>query len=820
MPEWIDRLLGFRSLHPDQEGVRFALSFAPRPWEWAVLGIAALAAAWWCYRKIEGPLWGRSVLAASRALLIVLVAFLACGPHLERANESVEQDWVIALVDRSASMRIADAPGTGVGAGARVTRDEQLRGALAAHQAALGALAKDRTVLWLGFDSGTFDLKPSAEVPGLPALDGAGPTGRRTDLAAALEQGLARAAGRPVSGMVVFSDGRATDQPPRALLRRLLAERVPVVAVPLGSDQPVADWSVRSATGPGVAFAADVIPVEAVVERAGSSGSNAPVKVQLVDTRTGDVLDERSVVLPDGPEASERVTLTATPSAGAGGAAAKWAVRVVPDGAAGGPGGGDLLAGNNETPISVEIVDRPLRVLYLDGYPRWEYRYLQAILTREKSVASTATLLSPGRRYLQEGNTPMDALPNSPPEWDAFDVIVIGDVQPEVFSPEQLRQLRARVASGGAGLLWIGGDSATPGAWRSTPLADLLPMAISSTDTGGGIGGEAVGTWDRDVVMRPTPLADRLGVLRLLRTPQDGSWWPTGVGVSGSGWSRLRGAQRIAPDQLKPAAEVLATGHAQTPAATDADASALVLTMRYGAGRVVYVATDEIWRWRYGRGEDWPERFWLQLIRLLGRDSVARSGKAAVLTVAPQRAEVGGPVRVRVELLDQSLAEAAGSTLQLRVTRRPGAGEEATGNDTSDITLRASTDRAVARPGDRATFVGTFIPPVTGIYRIEITDALLAGQAISADLEAWQSDDELRRPETDHALLASLAQQTGGSVVNPADLDRLPGLLPRREVRLALAPDEQSLWDSPLALFLVVGLFVLEWVGRRLIRLV
>lgn len=815
MRDWADTLLGFRTLRPSQEGVHFAMGFALRPWEWAVLGAAAVALAWWCYGRVEGPRWARSALALCRAALIVLVAFLACGPRLERANESVERDWVIALVDRSASMRIADAPGAESGAQApRISRDEQLRAALERQRPALGALAADRTVLWLGFDAGTFDLKPASESDAIPSLAASPATGTRTDLASALEQALARAAGRPVSGIVVFSDGRATEPPARTLVRKLLAERVPVVVVPLGSETALADWSVRSATGPGVAFAQDVVPIEAVVERVGADTGGAPVKVQLVDTRTGDVLDEHAVTLGGGPSASERVTLTSTP--GAGGSAAKWTVRIAPDPAR----GPDLLTGNNEAAVGVEIVDRPLRVLYLDGYPRWEYRYLQAILTREKSVASTATLLSPGRRYLQEGNTPMDALPNSPQEWDALDVIVLGDVQPEVFSPDQLRQIRARVASGGAGLLWIGGDSATPGAWRSTPLADLLPMAVSPSDTGGA--GESISTWNRDVVMRPTPLADRLGVMRLLRTPVDGSWWPAAVASEVSGWSRLRGAQRIDPGLLKPAAEVLATAHpvGAGPDAPLAPDGALVLTMRYGAGRVVYVGTDEVWRWRYGRGEDWPERFWLQLIRLLGRDSVARSGKAAVLSAAPQRTEVGAPVRVRAELLDQSLADGAGPALQLRATRRglPGDDTPAAPTDTTDLTLRNTDERAAAARG--AAFTGTFIPPLPGIYRLEITDPLLRDQQIATEIEAWQNDDELRRPETDHPLLAGLAQQTGGGVVRPDELSRLATLLPRREVRLALAPDEQSLWDSPLALLLVLTLLALEWVGRRLIRLV
>ena len=79
-------------------------------------------------------------------------------------------------------------------------------------------------------------------------------------------------------------------------------------------------------------------------------------------------------------------------------------------------------------------------------------------------------------------------------------------------------------------------------------------------------------------------------------------------------------------------------------------------------------------------------------------------------------------------------------------------------------------------------------------------------------------DDELRRPETDHGLLADLASSTAGRVLDPADLDRLPELLPNRSVR-TLNPLTERIWDTPLFFGLVLLLATLEWVGRKVIRL-
>jgi len=824
-------IFGLRTLRPGDEGVNLGFTFELRAYEWALAIALCVLAAWWCYRRLDGPRWGRATLATLRALLLALLVLLVTGPKLVRPNETIEKDWLVVLLDRSASMNIADATTPD---GQKESRDQQLRQALVKNKAALEAASKDRSVLVMGFDAGAFEIKPGATGV-VDAVALGNPVGGRSDLSGALEQALAKIASRPLSGVLVLSDGRvsggrtqgaASTGASRSLLRKLAAEKTPIITVALGSPDPVGDVSVRSVQGPGVAFANDVVPIEAAVEFVGAGGAAGRAKVQLVDTATGRVLDEQAIeweaqpIPAPGTARAERpvkrATLTSTPTDQG---SAKWAVRVVPDGP-------DLLAGNNESPVSVDVVDRPLRVVYFDGYPRWEYRYLQAILTREKSIASSAQLLSGGRRFIQEGNTLLPALPTSPAEWAAIDVIILGDVRPEVFSGEQLRQLRERVAVGGAGLLFIGGESAMPSAWRSTPIGDLLPISTSGDYSPG----DNQRTYGRDLTMRPTPLADRLGVLRLLRTPELNSWWPPSVSDPESGWSRLRWAQRIDPSSLKPAAEALAFGSPVGDAAAG-DEGVLVATMRFGAGRIVYVATDEIWRWRYGRGEDLPERFYLQLVRLLGRDSVARAGRRALLTASPIRGEVGRPIRLNLELIDQTLADAAAATVNVRVERVGEVGAKPNDPstlptdrdaDSAAVTLRSAGQPKRTGVESRPTLAGTFIAARAGLYRASVADPLLAGStdaAVTTEFEVTLPDDELRQPETDHPLLANLSKETGGAAMSLSDWSALPGLLPKREVHIALAPDEESLWDKPIMLILVLLLATAEWIGRRLLRL-
>jgi hypothetical protein len=257
------------------------------------------------------------------------------------------------------------------------------------------------------------------------------------------------------------------------------------------------------------------------------------------------------------------------------------------------------------------------------------------------------------------------------------------------------------------------------------------------------------------------------------------------------------------------------------------------MTMRFGAGRIVYVATDEIWRYRYGRGEAYPERFYLQLLRYLGRDSVGRAGRAATLAISPRRASVAQPVRVSVQLVDQSLIEAAPASINVRIDPKPNAAapdaaptEPRVVGESVTLTLRpegAGASGGTSAPGEagRRSYVATWVPSLPGGYRASLVDPLFSGlnEVITADADVTFPDDELRQPETDHPLLAQLSTDTGGSVVQPGDLASLGNLLPRREIRTSSLGQEHPLWDTPAALLAIILLLTIEWVARRLLRL-
>ncbi len=781
MNELFARLLNLNAMDLGAEGVRLGFERPFPAWLWPVLIVAILAASLWSYRRLEGPTVMRGALAILRALAITTLLVLIAGPRLIERNETVQRDWVVVLVDRSASMTIADAASND--GQTRQTREEQLRSALSRSWPMWNQLSRDRVVLWLGFDAGAYELQTSPTDSDTP-IKLSEPTGQRTSLSRAIEHALQRAAARPIAGIVILSDGRSIDEPSRNDLRRLRAQSVPVFTVPLGSADPVGDLAISEAVGPGVAYVNDLAPVRVSIDRLGETARLGGV-VRLIDKATDIVLDEQ----PLPKDGSDEIVLTTRPTdAGQ----RDWIVELVPDSP-------DLIQGNNRVEISVQLVDRPLRALYIDGVARWEQRYLKNLLLREKSITSSNLILAPNRRYIQEGDVELQSLPVSPEEWAEFDVVILGDVHPEVFAEDQLSTLREHVAVRGGGLIWIGGPTATPDAWRSTPLASLLPFVGS---------GSVTPTIGQPVVMTPTKDAARLGVLQLGETPSDP--WPAEIADPASGWSALRWVQRIDKRQLKPATEVLATGQSFT----GDESWPIVLSMRFGAGRVLYVATDEIWRWRYARGEALPERFWLQLVRLLGRESLSRSQRSAVLTVAPKRPIVGQPARVSIELLDESLIELdlASITVHLERLADPSDPDAFDAPLTQELTLSRE-------PSQPRRYGATWAPTVPGQWVVSSVDPALGGLNLSSQVLVSLADDELRRPETDHLLLARLSDSTSGRMIEPDQLDELATLLPNRQLRL-VNEQYQTLWDTPLALLIMVFLLSTEWIGRRIIRLV
>ena len=790
---WVDRALGLRELSVGQEGVTLGWRYALPMWVWVVIVLGVAGAGWLAYRRLLGPRPVRWALAGVRTLLLLVLAALLAGPMLVRSNEKVEEDWLLVLVDRSASMALEDMLGPG---GEAVSRDAALQGQLQQQATVFDGqhLGEGRRLHWLGFAGDTFAVDDPLQLPKA--------AGARTSLRSAIENALQAATGRPISGIVLFTDGRSPQATGGDLVRRLQQQAVSVFPVPLGATVAPLDLAIAQIDAPERAFVKDQVPVSVWIDVQGDTAGFDPqaVTVRLRDEVTAAVLDEAR--LDAGHVAGRALQLTARSDAVG---PTTWAVELVHDGGAAAPR--ELVTSNNRRSFPIELIDRPIRVLYVEGYPRWEYRYLVTMLKREASIQSSVMLLSADREFAQEGDLPITRLPQTAEEFEPYDVIVVGDVPAGYFSAEQITLMRDQVSSRGTGLLWIGGSRDTPVSYDGTPLADLLPMRRPVSVTATSLPRTA----------SPAPLAQSLGVMQLIDADAPAGAEPTWpASLAPLQWTQDLG-------ELKQAAEVLATARGDT----DDTPPPLIARLRYGAGQAAYVATDDTWRWRYGRGELYHEQFWMQMVRMLARTRLQAATGRVRLAASARRLSVDQPLVVELVVDDPAVLARDLPRVTVSV-RQEGSDDELDRVDLVIAPEAGSTDPAApGAPGTpgvpaaearRRTYRGTWRPREPGTFTLSVRDPAWDDRPVTASVEVLAPDDELRQTLPDHERLAALATATGGQVVPLDQLTMLESLVPNRARK---TPDDQRepLWNSYLALALVVLLLTVEWVIRKAIRL-
>ncbi len=732
-------------------------------WLWLVGAIVLFSTAIFSYINIRGSRSARIFLFSLRVITLSIVAILAMEPTIEWPREKIEQDFVQVLVDRSSSLQVRDM----LDGQNKIISRVEFQNEILQH-GVWDRLAQDHKLEWVSV-TGNATLVSNKQA--LPEA-----RGNRTLIASALRETLQRNLGRPLSAVVIISDGRSQDAINATTLRQMQALGVPVFTIPLGDPNGVNDQAILSVEAPQSGFLQDQIPVQATLN---SRNPNKKIRVVLKDKESQRKIDEQEVV--SGPDGKASVTLVGQ---GFKSGETVWEVAIL--------GEPDADQSNDSQRVDITFVDRPIHILYLDGWPRWEFRYIKNILLREKGIESSIMLLSADRDFAQEGTTPLTRLPRTENEFSVYDVIILGDVPAGFLNRAQQKNIQDLVAKRGTGLLWIAGDRSTPSSWRGSPLEELLPFR----------GSLDLPRVDRPVYMEPTEAAARIGLLRLGNTQDNEQSWPVELSASGESWARLEWAQRIDVRDLKPTTEILANAVAQTESAEKSNepnkGTPLVLTMRYGAGQTTYVATDETWRWRFGRGEKLPERFWIQLIRHLARAGL-RNKTGISLQVDPPQATANQPIRIVVDL-----DEAPVNGVVVVEAFRPTSG--------------GSVDIALQSEGNNR-FSSVWIAPneSDGIWRFRIRLPEIL-ETPEATLTVIQEDTERLDATPDHEALQKLSAATKGQMVATTNIQSLETLIPRRSFTTR-QPIQMPLWNKWIIYVVLITTLTTEWVGRRIMKL-
>lgn len=776
-----------------ETGTRESFRLLDLPELWVVVLVllpACALLAWIGYGRESISPRARMVLALLRFASLLALLFVLFRPVFVQRREEVKEAEVLILVDDSASMRRKDAY-AGDDRARESLRELAGRAPSESPRSDLARAALEKRLLPKlaeeGYVARLFRFSDALEpLSDLGSLAG---RGHATHPGDALQQVLSAHRGRHVTDIVLVSDGRSNGGiPPLEAARVAAAAGIPVHTLVVGDTRPERNVVVEIAEVPPTALEGDEIEASVrVLARGTQDGARARVVLEEL-FQDGDVrpLAEEEVELA---EAGERVVLFAPPAppeARASDRRFRISVPPLPD---------ETLRDDNAVEFTVHITPEKIRVLYVDGYPRWEYRYLKNLLLRaDANLEAQCFLLSATPDFVQESTRGLPSLlsvPTSRKELlDDYDVVILGDVNPYAISPDPARceeflsSLHEFVERGG-GVIFQAGEYDNPRAYAGTPLSELLPVVVDATGPNAS-GGDTQREFHAEVTDPQNPHE----VIRLAQDPeQNRELWEEETGLRGFYWY-------FPVVRAKPGAQVLLrhptdeNGNGRHP---------LLVTGYFPAGRTIFLAVDSTWVWRYRYGDRYHERFWRNAIRwvALGR---LRSGDRRV-QIDALRASYNLDERVTVEarVLDEDYRPSERPLQEARLGTPAGT--------SGPLQLNLVPDR----PG---LYRASFDVERPGVYSAWIeTDGQ---RTASTDFEVVLPSRENANPAPDPALMQSIASVSGGRAYDLARSGELalefPGHEERRE---PISSELEDAWDHWGTLCLVLLLLSAEWVLRK-----
>jgi uncharacterized membrane protein len=751
------------------------------------------------YRR-EGRSTGMRVgLAAIRMLLLLLVLVLLNRPVLVLEQDRKEPSVVAVLVDDTLSMSVPDVAAA-VRGQAPMTRLGAAQDLLAGNGAELmRELAKVHDLKIYRFGP---DAQPLATVSGADDIDAAAQriwgvqaTEDGTQVVQSLTTVLQDLQGQRLAGVVLLTDGKDVPLRERPELVNDVRSRftVPVYSVPIGQDALPRTVEVMKPEYEPSAFLDDYTVVKFAVRGSGFE-TNHKLTVTLKTKSDGKpVLDEKGnpvtadVVLAD--ERPVQVELSFMPALALKMDPHRLPAELPPEDRSldliveADKQPGQINPNDNVRDVNIQVLDTQIRLLFVDGYPRWEYRYIKNTLVRDKTMKVNCLLTSADPSFVQEasdGVTPIEEFPATLEDLLPYDVILFGDVDQHEFTDAQLQLINDFVSKRGGGFGMIAGERFSPQSYKNTPIEPLLPVDISRTEVD-----------DSEVPItegfRPVLTAEGLASSIFRFYPdreanrhyvQDLSppvfWYCHGV-------------------VARPQATVLAEHPTDLTPGSPRKAPLLVVS-QYGAGRTLFSAIDDSWRWRFYTGESIFDSYWVQQVRYLARN---RKLDERNVTFEPTQSEyqLGQQVGMDLNILNPRLAQEAPQQLPVDIL-------DAAGRPVRRVVMN--------RVENSTKYSATWSADTLGRFTARLPP-LGDSQAMDRPFSVKSPQLELESPRLDRSLLSSLGQ----TVEYGSARTELPGLI-HSAARTIPVEFSRPVWQAPLALVLFVLLITAEWVLRKL----
>jgi hypothetical protein len=629
--------------------------------------------------------------------------------------------------------------------------------------------------------------------PALEAINAlkAEPANDSSQLGMAVRQVLNDFRGSSLAAVVMLTDGVTTEGEDLVKVSKYARQMgVPLFFVGIGDAIETRDLYLHDITAPDSAYVNDRLIFTVNVTARGFNRLSVPVTLR--EKGKDKPLDRKNVTF-DGTKKTVKVILTHQPSE----SGEKNFVIDVPEQEE------EVSTENNKAQRQVFIHEsKQIKILYVEGYRRWEYHYLKTLLEREssrikgnKSIDLKVLLLDGDPEFASQDRSAISEFPTKT-ELNTFDVVIMGDVDPQSKfdgkMSDHLKDLADFVRERGGGLLAISGERFMPFAYKDSPLKDVFPLDITTTEA----------PPDAEIMETYRPQLTPIG-----RTHQIFQFSPGDDRENETIWNRLREMYWHADGyRIKRAAEVLAVvpkkdgDKKNTPAA---DGHPLVVQQFAGAGRCLFLGFCETWRWNWREDQAYYNRFWIETVRYLARTRLGRIELRLDRQTSYRRGE---PIKMTVRFPDDAPPPSADLGVKVTVERR----NSAKAGDSEVRTVQLSKVE-----GSRATYEAMLTQTPEGAYKFWLASPSATPRP-QVECKVIRPPGEMENLRMNQSDLERAADESHGRFYTLADADRLIDDLPTGTRVTVNAPGPPYIVWNHFALFLLaIGLLTTEWLLRK-----
>ncbi|MCR9244411.1 MAG: VWA domain-containing protein [bacterium] len=788
----------------------------------------------WMYRRDGKNLTTpqRVILASLRVLAVIVAIAVLLEPNLVTVKREVRAGHTILLVDGSQSMTHVDAfrrdnvqklaagwRDVGVTDPVGVRRIDLVKALLGHDDGALVKKLGAKNVPQLYAFAGSIEDLPLVTPPAQPgeqpgqqggpganppagtALPGDGPLpeldlskleadGRFSNLGGSLRTALDRSRSSEIAAVVIVSDGRRNAGPQGAEVARLLNQRKIPHTFVLGIGDPSETQTVELSRfeAPEKVFQKDKFQMSSNISSQGYDPMSVTVRLIRADDKGTESVVATQQVEIGGDKTEVLVEWRDLTSDTAG----RFLYRSVVD-----PPDGEPPAPERHSKVAmVEVLEERARVLLLAGASIFEYQMLRNLLIRDKTIDVTCWVQNADPKFPQDGNETVriDTLPEARSELDPYDVVIMVDPNHESLTSTFCENLAAHVVEGGCGLWWVCGEKFTLESLRpdatTRALVDLLPV-VPDIDFAQrkmvNFGIAFPRPWPYElapdgadgVAAKVSRIDDDKSVRRIKwgRLPGFHFWFPV---------KRLKAAATSVVESTNPDPKFRRNGRGMS----------MFAMQNVGAGRVLWLGTDETYRWR-SIFMDAYVKFWVNGIRYLFEGRIYAGNSRLRLTANADKLDLGDAILLTADAKDEALQPWISDSFEVLVERE--------GHGTENVALVPIE----SLPG---SYELQFRPTHLGTYRVR--PARKMGKNVELTFQVVAAQVEREGP-MDRSELAAIAAATGGQLFDtPAELLKALDEIPSRSATDTFRTPH-PLWDGMATVIFLIIVLSIEWILRK-----